>query len=195
MITERDGAAKATADTPLSFWKLPIQPVPLFTDGALHCKIPKHFSVYSLLHTHKNVYVIDISFQAVDQERNQSYSDTWKQERGHTIITSECCFSATPSCISCTLSCWARTQFPPWSWVGALGANIQRHRLETSSCWLHDEKAKATQAIPLTQIKSYVKHCVRSTGCQLLVLPPTSFPRVSAKCLPIAAHSVRWVWD
>lgn len=82
MITERDGAAKATAETPFSFWKLPIQPVPLFTDGALLCKIPKHLSVYSLLHTHKNVYMTDISFQAVDHERNQSYSDTRNQEHG-----------------------------------------------------------------------------------------------------------------
>lgn len=157
-----DGAAKATAETPFSFWKLPIQPVPLFIDGALHCTTPKHLSVYSLLHTHKSVYMTDISFQAVDQERNQSYSDAWKQERGHTIITSECCFSATTSCTSCTLSCWARTQSHPGAgrepWEQIFNATDLKH----PSCWLHNETTKATQAIPLTQIKSYVKHCVRS---------------------------------
>lgn len=132
MMIEIDGAAKATAETPFSFWKLPIQPMPLFLDGALQCKIPNHFSVYSLLYIHKNVYISDIPFQAANQERNQSYSDTWKQERGHTVIISECCSGATTFCISCTLTCWARRQFPPWSWVRASGANIQPHRLETS---------------------------------------------------------------
>lgn len=42
-------------------------------------------------------------------------------------------------------------------------------------CWLHNEKTEATQAIPLTQIKSYVEHCVRFTGCQLLVHSSSAF--------------------
>lgn len=78
MMIEIDAAAKATAETPSSFWKLPIQPMPLFLDDDLHYEIPKHLSVYSLLYIHKNVHMTDISFQAADQERKQSYSDTWK---------------------------------------------------------------------------------------------------------------------
>lgn len=98
MMIEIDGAVTATAETAFSFSKLPIQPMPLLLDGALHCETPKHFSVYSLSYIHANVYMTDISFQAAIE----SYSDTGKQDRGHTIITSECCFRATTFCISCT---------------------------------------------------------------------------------------------
>lgn len=63
--------------------------MPLFLDGALHCQIPKHLSVYSLFYIHKNVYMTDISSEAADQERNESNSDMWKQERGHTMNTSD----------------------------------------------------------------------------------------------------------
>lgn len=111
-MIEIQGATKATAETAFSFSKLPIQPMPLLLDCALHCKIPKHFSVYSLLHEHTNVYVTDFSFQA----SIESYSDTGKQHRGHRVITSECCFSAATFCISCTLTCWARMQLPSAGW-------------------------------------------------------------------------------
>lgn len=130
----------------------------------------------------------DISFQAADQERNQSSSDTWKQERGHTAITSEYCYSATTFCTSCTLTCWAECSshlgagWEPWE------QTLNPKDLKHPPCWHHNEQTKATQAIPLTQIKSSVKHCVGCTGCQLLGYSPSAFLelcQVFAHCSPL----------
>lgn len=56
--------------------------------------------------------------------------------------------------------------------------------LKHPPCWHHSEKTKATQAIPLAQIRSSVKHCVRSMGCQLLALSPSAFLELEPSVRP-----------
>lgn len=136
-MTEIDGPAKATAETPFSFWKLSIQPMLLLLDGALHTKIPKHFCVFTI-YTQKMFMWQRFHFNVQTRRESRAFL-THKSKRESTQPAAQ---SAILSCISCTLTPWARTQLLPWSWVGALGANIQPHRLKTSPCWLHKKKLR-----------------------------------------------------